>query len=579
MDNKKDKSKDKNKAINDKLKKMAKLDLQKKLFFGKKNNSVFETFETKESNLQMTNNIGSYMVNFAMGNVKKWWKPLALIGICGIVVINTISSAIGSIGSVAYAGTPEITDENKDRLKEMMESLDQATGRNLVKDFTLEGETEDWKAVLSLLMGYYKNNLEDFSENVTGSGGDWRNGQISIDGLNFIKTHEGFSSVPYNINDGTWTIGYGTTQRYEPEAYNRLAPKCTESQASLVLMENVKNKYASNVLAQIKKSGRDLSDFKQHHFDALVSFQYNEGSIQDETFWRLFCYGASYEEVARVMATTKIGFGGGVVTRRKAEADLFSKGTYPPVNIFDYGAGVPVAPSTGGMAGINNNSNAAKFYNAINEVSADHKTLKRKTFYDVIDTVGLDDEQKSIATALYEIDAWEGVFGKGYDYSFKLTGSYSSSAILGDYSNLSIPRQEILSIAQQICDLNIFYLWGGREYDMNKPINQINRLDCSGFTAFCYQKVFGVRYFNGIDTYTQVKYCTEIPADQAIPGDLVFNNSLGHTLIYAGEKDGKKYFYHAPSSGKVIQCSTYHNNIKFYRLNNVDYDAVYDRRW
>ena len=579
MDNKKDKSKDKNKAINDKLKKMAKLDLQKKLFFGKKNNSVFESFETQESNLQMTNNIGNYMVNFAMGNVKKWWKPLAMIGICGIVVVNTITSAIGTIGSVAYAGTPEITDENKDRLKEMMESLDQATGRNLVKDFTLEGKTEDWKAVLSLLMGYYKNNLSEFNENVTGSGGDWQNGQISIDGLNFIKTHEGFSSTPYNIGDNTMTIGYGTTQRYEPEAYNRLAPKCTESQASLVLMENVKNKYASNVLTQIKKSGRDLSDFKQHHFDALVSFQYNEGSIQDETFWRLFCYGASYEEVARVMATTKIGFGGGVVTRRKAEADLFSKGTYPPVNIFDYGAGKPVTPSTGGMAGINNNSNVAKFYNAINEVSSDHKTLKRKTFYDVIDTVGLDDEQKSIATALYEIDAWEGVFGKGYDYSFKLTGSYSSSAILGDYSNLSIPRQEILSIAQQICDLGIFYLYGGREYDMNKPINEINRLDCSGFTAFCYQKVFGVRYFNGIDTYTQVKYCTEVPADQAIPGDLVFNNSLGHTLIYAGEKEGKRYFYHAPSSGKVIQCSTYHNNIKYYRLNGVDYDAVYDRRW
>ena len=33
---------DKNKVVNNKLKKMVKLDLQKKLFFGKKNNSVFE---------------------------------------------------------------------------------------------------------------------------------------------------------------------------------------------------------------------------------------------------------------------------------------------------------------------------------------------------------------------------------------------------------------------------------------------------------------------------------------------------------------------------------------------------------
>ena len=76
MDNKRE---DKNKTINDKLKQMLKLDLQKKLFFGKKNNSVFESFETKESNLQMTNNIGSYMVNFAMGNVKKWGKILAVL--------------------------------------------------------------------------------------------------------------------------------------------------------------------------------------------------------------------------------------------------------------------------------------------------------------------------------------------------------------------------------------------------------------------------------------------------------------------------------------------------------------------
>ena len=205
--------------------------------------------------------------------------------------------------------------------------------------------------------------------------------------------------------------------------------------------------------------------------------------------------------------------------------------------------------------------------------------MKRKSFKEALDNVELDDEQKEIAEFLYEMDGWEVVFGEGFDFRFNLNGTYLSGGILGDYAGLSVPRQEILSIAQQICDLGIFYLYGGREYDMNKPINQINRLDCSGFTAFCYQKVFGVKYFNGIATYTQVTYCTEVPADQAVPGDLVFNNSLGHTLIYAGEKEGKRYFYHAPETGKTIQCSTYHNNIKYYRLNGVDYDAVYDRRW
>ena len=114
---------------------------------------------------------------------------------------------------------------------------------------------------------------------------------------------------------------------------------------------------------------------------------------------------------------------------------------------------------------------------------------------------------------------------------------------------------------------------------MNKPINQVNRMDCSGFTGYLMAKVFGTTYYNGTDTYHQINYCYEVPSGQALPGDIVFNHSLGHTLIYAGEKDGRKYFYHAPETGKVIQCSTYHNNITFHRLKNVDYDAVYDRRW
>ena len=116
MDNKKDKSKDKNKAINDKLKKMAKLDLQKKLFFGKKNNSVFESFETQESNLQMTNNIGSYMVNLAMGNVKKWGKILAILVIGLVVVVNSISSGLSAVASIVPS-TPKVSEEDKKEIE------------------------------------------------------------------------------------------------------------------------------------------------------------------------------------------------------------------------------------------------------------------------------------------------------------------------------------------------------------------------------------------------------------------------------------------------------------------------------
>lgn len=569
---------DKNKVVNNKLKKIVKLDLQKKLFIGKKNNNIFETFETKGSSLQMTHDITSHMFDIATGKVKKWGKILAIGAVCCVVVVNAISSCISTVSGLTSEVTPELPVEDVESLKQAMRNLDQATGKRLYQDFTITGENEDWKAVLSLLIGYHKNDLSNFAESLSGSGGSWQEGLISIDGLNFIKTHEGFSSVPYNISDGTWTIGYGTTQRYEPEAYRQLAPRCTEPQASAVMERNIRENYAATVLFYVNRSGRDLSDFKQHHFDALVSFQYNEGSIQDETFWKMFKNGASYEAVANQMATTKISYGGGVVTRRKAEARLFSEGYYPPVNIYDYGAGKPVVTSGSNMTGVSN-SNLSKFYNAINEVSSDHKTLKRKSFKEALNNVGLDDEQKEIAEFLYEMDGWETIFGEGFDFRFNLNGTYLSGGILGDYAGLSVPRQEILSIAQQICDLGIFYLYGGREYDMNKPINQINRLDCSGLSGYLMAKVFGATYYNGTDTFHQINYCYEVPADQALPGDIVFNHSLGHTLIYAGEKDGKKYFFHAPQTGKVIQCSTYHNNITFHRLKNVDYDAVYDRRW
>ena len=156
MDNK---SKDKNKAVNDKLKQMHKLDIQKKLFFGKKNNSVFETFETKESNLQMTINIGSYMVNFAMGNVKKWGKILAILVIGLVVVVNSISSGLSAVGSIVPS-TPKVSEEDKKEILRFMKELDDACGKKLSEGYTLVGSKDtDWKAVLSIYFAYYNNDL------------------------------------------------------------------------------------------------------------------------------------------------------------------------------------------------------------------------------------------------------------------------------------------------------------------------------------------------------------------------------------------------------------------------------------
>ncbi len=171
----------------------------------------------------------------------------------------------------------------------------------------------------------------------TGSNGDlWKQGLVSENGFLLIKSMEAFSPVPYNIGDGTNTIGYGTTQVHDSENYNLLAPSCTEEQASEVFANSLDNNYALRVLNLLKSSGKDLSTVKQSHFDAFVSFCYNHYSIQDDDIWIMYINGASEEEIAERWKTTVImegtAFEEGLRDRREREANAFL-GIYNPKQI------------------------------------------------------------------------------------------------------------------------------------------------------------------------------------------------------------------------------------------------------
>ena len=169
-----------------------------------------------------------------------------------------------------------------------------------------------------------------------GQGELWKQGLVSENGFLLIKSMEAFSSVPYNIGDGTNTIGYGTTQKYDTDNYNSLAPSCTEKQASEVFANSLDNNYASRVLNLLKNSGKDLSTVKQCHFDAFVSFCYNHYSIQDDDIWIMYINGASEQEIAERWKTTVIMSGSqfeqGLRDRREREANAFL-GTYNPKQI------------------------------------------------------------------------------------------------------------------------------------------------------------------------------------------------------------------------------------------------------
>ena len=548
-------------SANDKLKRYIKADMQNNLFSNEK--------DGENSNINSANKVVN-MGKRAAGTVGKIVVKAFGIKVflfCGLIIlamlIGIIIGAMCSLFGTAKASTPDISEENATKIIQMMEQLDKNCGKNLVSGFKLEGATDtNWKTVLALLLGYYENDLTDFNEAL---GDGWKNGEISENGLAMIKSFEGFSSTPYDLGDGTMTIGYGTTSKYDPIHYYQLAPKCTELQASMVLQESLKF-YSSQVLNQVNKSGRDLSDFTQVHFDALVSFQYNEGSIQDEHFWEMFCNGDSYESIAEQMKNTKIGFGGGVVTRRKAEAHLFATGEYPEVNIYDYGTGTTITINITG-----NSSIISKIYNLVNEVSENHGTLTRHDFDEVVEKLNFADDQKEVAEALFEADLWEEVFPEDTNYEFNITGSYTNNSYNLDTSNLSGSRKAIIETGLKM--LGKAYLWGGREYDMSKEPENASRVDCSGFTGYLMAKVFGATYYNGPATWTQKEYCYEVPESEALPGDICFNDSCSHTLIYYGKNEqGQNLFMHSPRTGDVIKVSTYSSHVTFWRLKGVNYE-------
>ena len=160
----------------------------------------------------------------------------------------------------------------------------------------------------------------------------YKEGYVSGNGLWFIKQGEGFSATPYNLGDGTYTIGYGTTSKYDPEHYNQLAPECTEQQASEVLGQSLYTNYSKYVYDSFVRYGYDMNKMKQNEFDAFVSFYYNTGSLTSKSIFTKYINGDSKESIAEVWKTTVImpgtQFEEGLRNRRKAEANVFLNADY-----------------------------------------------------------------------------------------------------------------------------------------------------------------------------------------------------------------------------------------------------------
>ena len=144
---------------------------------------------------------------------------------------------------------------------------------------------------------------------------------VSQNGIKLIKEFEGCRLKAYQDAVGVWTIGYGTTNADKSITGTTIKSGLTISQATADswLKKSLDNKYGPKVNKYDSKY-----KWTQNEFDALISFAYNIGSID-----QLTDNGSrSRATIAKKMLEYTHAGGkvlAGLVRRRKAEHDLFVK--------------------------------------------------------------------------------------------------------------------------------------------------------------------------------------------------------------------------------------------------------------
>ena len=145
--------------------------------------------------------------------------------------------------------------------------------------------------------------------------------KVSKTGINLIKEFEGCRLTAYQDEVGVWTIGYGITnsdRSITGTTINR-GLKISQATAEEWLEASLNRKYLPLVMKYDTRYG-----WNQNELDALVSFAYNIGSID-----QLTANGSRSRATIAAKMLEYVKAGGvtynGLVRRRKAERELFLK--------------------------------------------------------------------------------------------------------------------------------------------------------------------------------------------------------------------------------------------------------------
>ena len=163
--------------------------------------------------------------------------------------------------------------------------------------------------------------------------------KISEKGLALIKEFEGCHLTAYQDEVGVWTIGWGITNadKAVTGATIKKGLKITREKAEKWLRDTLNERYAPKVN---KYNGK--YNWSQNEFDALVSFAFNIGFID-----QLTANGSRSKSVIsnKMLQYNKAGgkVYNGLIRRRKAERALF----LTPVGKQGYSGAWPALPPRG----------------------------------------------------------------------------------------------------------------------------------------------------------------------------------------------------------------------------------------
>lgn len=158
--------------------------------------------------------------------------------------------------------------------------------------------------------------------------------QISEEGKEFIKKHEGLSLKPYKLGDGMITIGYGHAEPIAKSWFRkRMNHRITIEQAEALFDSDIQKIEADlkHVLQKLRKEGV-IFDITQSMYDAMVSMAFNMGPYGLETSKFIYALRNTKDPVAaaELIKISRIKNFRGLVKRRGAEYELFVRDLQMP---------------------------------------------------------------------------------------------------------------------------------------------------------------------------------------------------------------------------------------------------------